>query len=128
MTPAEIVRTTYAALDANDFPTLLAHIDPDVVLHIPGSHPLAGRHEGLAGFAGFLEKTRALTQGGETIRLLDVMGGDSHVAAYCRVTAEREGRVPLDNTTVHLTRIEGGRIKEIWFHNWDNAAASAFWR
>ncbi|BCW89404.1 hypothetical protein sos41_25670 [Alphaproteobacteria bacterium SO-S41] len=128
MTPADIVQKTYGALKTNDLPTLLSVLSPDIVLHVPGSHPLAGRHEGLAGFAGFMEKTRALTDGGETIELIDVLGGETHAAAYCRVTATRAGREPLDNTTVHLARIADGRIAEIWLHNWDNQSASAFWR
>lgn len=128
MNPQQIVRSVYEALRTNDLPTLLAHLDPDIVLHVPGSHPLAGDHHGLAGFGAFVEKTRSLTDGGETIELIDVLGGEAFAAAYCRVTATRAGREPLNNTTVHVARIGGDRIQEIWLHNWDNAAASAFWR
>ena len=124
----DIVRTVYEALRTNDLGTLLAHIDPEIMLHVPGSHPLAGDHYGLAGFGAFLEKTRALTDGGETIELIDVLGGNGFAAAYCRVTATRPGRAPLDNTTIHLARVSDDKIREIWLHNWDNAAASAFWR
>lgn len=127
MTPAETVRATYAALASDNHEALLSLLDPQVVLHVPGSHPLAGSHRGLAGFVGFLEKTRALTDGGETIEVLDVLGGERHAAAYCRVTATRAGRTPLDNTTVHLAHVDAGRIKEIWLHNWDNAHTTAFW-
>ena len=33
----------------------------------------------------------------------------------------------LDNSTVHLARVESGRIAEIWFHNFDQQAVDAFW-
>ena len=41
--------------------------------------------------------------------------------------ATRDGRAPLDNLTVHLARLDGNRIVEIWFHNFDGPAVAAFW-
>jgi hypothetical protein len=40
----------------------------------------------------------------------------------------RAGHADLDNFTLHLLRIESGRIAEIWFHNRNQPAVDAFWR
>lgn len=117
----------YAAVLTEDSAaaSVLAH--PDLVLHVPGTHPLAGEHHGIAGFLAFTSATRALTTNGQQMELLDVMEGASHVAAYVRVGAEREGYAPLDNLTIHLVRFEDGLVRDIRFHNWDDVAVSAFW-
>lgn len=53
--------------------------------------------------------------------------GSHTPALYFRITATRVGRPPLDNLTVHLARMNEGRIEEIWFHNFDGAAVAEFW-
>ena len=48
--------------------------------------------------------------------------------AYVRVTAQRDGRAPLVNYTIHLFRLgDDDRIAEIWFHNREQAPVDAFW-
>lgn len=117
----------YVAIAGNDFASAAQYLAPDVVLHVPGTHPLAGDHRGPEAFARFVESTRSLTTDGEQIELLDLLEGHDHVAAYCRVTAQRPGREPLDNTTVHLMRVREGRVTEAWLHNWDGPAVDRFW-
>ena len=75
----------------------------------------------------FTAATTALTDDGEDIEVIDVLGGADHAAVYCRVTARRAGRPPLDNLTVHVLRIRDGRVAEAWLHNFDDVAVSAFW-
>ena len=127
--PVEVAAALYAALADDDLEAGLALLHPDVVLHVPGTHPLAGDHVGTEAFTWFLLGSRARTAEGESIEVLDLLGGRDHAAAYCRVTAEApDGRTPLDNTTVHVLRVHDGRIAEAWFHNWDAAAVDEFWR
>ena len=123
-----IATLLYAAVAAGDLAAAAQHLDPDVVLHVPGTHPLAGDHRGLAAFAHFSQQTRALTVDGERIDVLDVLEGDDHVAVYCRVRAERDNGAVLDNTTVHVLRITGGVVTEAWLHNWDDLTVDRFWR
>lgn len=126
--PLEVATALYAALAADDLERAASLLHPDVVLHVPGSNPLSGDHRGVEGFGGFLLASRSRTAGGEHVEVLDLLGGRSHAAAYCRVTAEApDGRTPLDNTTVHVLRIPDGRVAEAWFHNWDAAAVDEFW-
>ena len=117
----------YRAVGAGDLSAASHFLDAGVVLHVPGTHPLAGAHVGRMAFARFSERTRAPTVAGEQIDVLDVLEGDDHVAVYCRVRAARPNGAELDNTTVHLLRIVGGVVTEAWLHNWDDVAVDRFW-
>ena len=117
----------YTALLTNQLAEARRHTHDDVVLHVPGSHPLAGDHRGPEALVRFVEASRERTETGEHIEVLDVLEGADHAAAYLRVTAERAGKEPLDNTTVHLLRLVDGRVAEVWLHNWDNTAVNEFW-
>jgi len=125
---AGLAARLYGALDAGDLDTILAALDPDVVLHVPGTQPLAGEHRGREAVLGFVQASSARAGGTEEIDVLDVLGGERHAAVYCHVTATREGREPLLNDTLHLLEIVDGRVTRIWFHNRDAAAVDAFWR
>lgn len=126
-TPARIVRDAYQAIARNDVDTLQHLLADDVVLHVPGTHPLAGDHHGHDGFFHFILESRALTQDGEQIEVIDLLDGTDHAAAYCRITARRPDGSELTNTTVHLLRVRDGLVAEIWFHNWDDLAVNDFW-
>ena len=127
LSATDIARRLYAAREVGDMATVAGLVTDDVVLHVPGTHPLADAHRGLAAFAEFAAATTALTDDGEDIEVIDVLGGTDHAAVYCHVTARRAGRPPLDNLTVHLLRIRDGRVAEAWLHNFDDVAVSAFW-
>ena len=123
------ITALYSTPGAFDPSALVSVLDPGVVLHVPGAHPLSGDHVGLAGVGSFLERTRATTDGGEHMELIEVLSGTSHVGAYVTVTAHRDGRAPLVNHTIHLFRLgDDDRIAEIWFHNQEQAPVDAFWR
>ena len=78
---------------------LASSLEPDVVLHVPGVHPLSGDHRGLASVGGFLQRTREATTDGEHMELIEV-----------------------------LFRLgDDDRIAEIWFHNRDQAPVDEFW-
>lgn len=125
--PTATVVGLYTALAAGDLDAAGRHLAPDVVLHVPGRQPLAGDHVGRQAVVDFVVASSATAGRSEEIELLDVLAGEAHVAACCRVTGRRDGRVALDNRTVHLFRLDGGVIAEIWFHNWDQVAVDAFW-
>jgi ketosteroid isomerase-like protein len=126
-TPASIVKRFYGCLQAGDLAGMGALLSENVVLHVPGRHQLAGDYRGPAGVARFAAVSRAVAAGGEHLQVLDVLEGDNFVAALCRVEASRSRHAGLDNRTLHLARVESGRITEIWFHNYDQHAVDAFW-
>ena len=117
----------YAAVLEQRVDDARAALADDVVLHVPGHHPLAGDHHGPDGLLAFLDRSAELAGHTQQTELVDLMAGSRHVGAYVRVRAERPGRAPLDNLTVHVLRFEDGRIADIRFHNWDDDAVSAFW-
>lgn len=120
------VTDLYRALATGDLIAAADHLHPDVALHVPGTHGLAGVHRGLDGVLAFVEGTRARTDDGEAIEVLDVMAGATGVAVHCRITATR-GDLRLDNSTIHLLRLDDGRVTEIHLHNFDGAAVEEFW-
>lgn len=117
----------YRAIRSGDLVAASQFLDPDVVLHVPGTHPLAGERRGHVEFAHFAQQTRALTVDGEQIDVLDILEGVDHVAVYCRVRAARANGAELDNTTVHIMRINAGLVTEAWLHNWDDITVDRFW-
>jgi ketosteroid isomerase-like protein len=126
-TGRDLVVGLYTALLTGDRPAVHAVLHPDVVLHVPGGHPLAGDHAGRDDVVAFVAASSAAADRTEHVEVLDLLEGDDHVAALCLVTGLRDGRPALTNRTVHLFRVEGHRIAEVWFHNWDQAAVDAFW-
>lgn len=122
------IRRFYEAVRALDAEAAQATLDPDVVLHVPGTHPLAGDHVGLDGIVQFVVDSRAATVDGEDVEVVDVLCGAEYAAALCRVRGERHDGARLDNHTVHLVRTgTDGRIAEVWLHNRDQDHVDAFW-
>jgi ketosteroid isomerase-like protein len=123
-----VATSFYEAFLSGDLAAATEFLDPAVVLHVPGTHGLAGDFCGLDEVLRFVLASQAVIgPGSESIELLDVLGGAHHAAAYCRVTANRPDHRPLDNFTVHLLRISEGRIVELWFHDFDTVTVDAFW-
>ena len=126
-TISDLVLRLRAAQEAGDRDGMRSLVDERIALHVPGDHQTAGDYEGVDGLVAFAEASRAT---GATITardVLDVLEGEDHVAVYCRIRGERPDRAPLHNLTLHLYRVEAGRVVEIWFHNRDQAAVDAFW-
>jgi uncharacterized protein len=127
VTGRDVVVGLYTALLSGDRSAAHAVLHPDAVLHVPGGHPLAGDHEGRDAVLAFVAASSMAADRSEQVDVLDLLEGETHVAALCLVTGLRDARPSLENRTVHLFRIDGHRIVEIWFHNWDQAAVDAFW-
>jgi len=122
----DIVRRFYASLLSGDAAGVGALLSGSVILHVPGQHQLAGDYHGPAGVVRFAEASSRLAND-ECLELIEVLAGETFVAALCRVRAGRPGVTSLDNSTLHLARVESGLIAEIWFHNFDQHAVDAFW-
>lgn len=111
-----------------DLGRLLPLLRPDVVLHVPGVHPLSGDHRGLEEIAAFAVGSSAATAAGEHTRRIDTLVGTDHVAVLVRVEGVRPDGRRLDNVTIHLARVDrDGLVADIWFHNRDQAHVDAFW-
>jgi ketosteroid isomerase-like protein len=124
--PTSVAAALYAALAERALDRAVVLLDPEVVLHVPGTHAQAGTHRGLDAVLACMAATTAATDDGETVDALELLTGPEHVAVRCRVTATR-GAKRLDNSTIHLLRVRGGRVQEIHLHNFDGVAVDAFW-
>jgi len=124
---AGVLRRFYAALQAGDMTTVAALLAPGVVLHVPGRSRVAGDYHGLEGVGRFAALSGAIATGGTRLTVLDVLAGVDHAAVLCHVEGRRPGHAALDNRTIHLARLEAGRIAEVWYHNFDQHAVDAFW-
>ncbi len=119
-----VIRALASAMSEQRWDDVLALISNDVVAHVPArDEPLRGIDQ----LAMFIAETSAKADDGERFEVIDTLAGETHGAIYFRITATRPGRAPLDNFTVHLARLDGGRVAEIWFHNFDNDTVAAFW-
>jgi uncharacterized protein len=126
--PAAVAAAFYDAYLRGDVASASVHLAPDAVLHVPGSSPVAGDFEGLDGIFGWILTSEAITAEGELrTSVVDLTGGATHATAICEVVGDRPGRATMRNRTVHVLRIDEGRIAEIWFHNWDQPSVDAFW-
>lgn len=122
-----VVAAFYGASLTGDTDGARAALAPNVLLHVPGTHPLGGLHVGPDAVLGFVDASRHLTDDGEDVEVIDLLASERRVAVYCRVTAQRGDRT-LDNTTIHLLHVdETERIDEIWLHNFDDVAVNDFW-
>ena len=121
------VLALYGAVRAGDPAGAAPVLTEDVVLHVPGRQPLSGDHVGRQAVIDVVSASSNLADRTAQVELVDLLVGGDHVAAYGLVTGRRDGRTALENRTVHLFRVEGHHIAEIWFHNWDQGAVDAFW-
>jgi ketosteroid isomerase-like protein len=120
---ATAYRLAAAAFRAGDLAAIEKLVDPDVVWHLPGPHPLAGDLRGRDALIGFLGQLGAL---GFWLREHDVFGNDAHVCALSEMGATRPG-VSVGTRVVSIFHFRDGRQIERWFYPDDmNAWNSIF--
>ena len=122
-----VVSEFYTRQAVGDLAGAATLLSPGVVLHVPGRHHLSGDYHGPEGVAQFASASHAVAGGTERVQLVDLMAGRQFVAALCVIEGEQSGGEALANRTVHVAKVESGRITEIWFHNFDQHAVDAFW-
>jgi ketosteroid isomerase-like protein len=115
---AQAYRRTADAFRAGDDRLLESLIDPNVVWHVPGRHPLAGdihgREELLEWFGRLRPKGFWLTEH-------DVLANDEHVCALSIMGARRDG-VDAQTRVVSVFHYRDGRQTERWFYPEDGDA------
>lgn len=87
-----LVRKGYNAFNAGDVETLLSLFAGDVVVHVPGTGPLAGTYKGPEAVLGYYARLAELHDGTFNAYLLDLHGdGFGHVMAQHQTRATRNG-------------------------------------
>lgn len=99
----------------------LAH--DDMVMHVPGSHPLSGDHVGREAAWSYLGKVAEVSGGAGGFQLTGLTSDDQGHGVALLVGTIRDFVRPV----VHIWRVQDGRFAEFWEQNFDQAAEDAFW-
>jgi uncharacterized protein len=119
----ELLRREYEAFAREDLAALDEIFADEIVYHVPGHNPFAGNYHGKASvFRLFQEDRRASFRS----EIHDVLASDRHAVALTFVHGERGGHA-LEDITVHVVHVVGGKITEAWFFPGDQAASDEFW-
>jgi ketosteroid isomerase-like protein len=117
-----VVRAAAAAV-VNADPAAYAEVTaPDIVVHFPGTSPVAGDHHGRGALG---KRIRELTGSPLSIEVVDVLASDEHAVGVYRMTAHRDGR-SLQWFHMNLYRVVDGRIVEVWQNPYEQDAVDAF--
>jgi uncharacterized protein len=98
----------------------------NIVWHVAGTGPLAGRYEGIALVMGVLSKISELSGGTVETELHDVLVSNDHTVALAVMRAERSGK-QLQLNLVHVIHSENGKAAEVWTYSSDPGVAAEFW-
>ena len=121
-------RRLYQAMSAVDLSSILDLVSPDIVFHIGANFPLTGDYRGLQECLGFFAKVQDLSGRTFKTEVHDILSNDTHVVAMVRVTAQREGKPPLDTNVVHIWHVDAeGKFCEYWPVYTDDAVINEFW-
>ena len=126
MNPERIISIRYDLFAARDFDGLRQQMTPEVVWHVPGRNPHAGKHVGRDAVVDVLRGIVDLSEGTSKVEPRAVLAGDAYVAAVEAGSAQRYGR-DIELLNVTLFRIEREKIAEMWFLPGDQHAIDAFW-
>jgi uncharacterized protein len=118
---ATAYRRAADAFRAGDLAAIESLVDPGVVWHVPGEHPLARDYQGREELLLFLAR---LASTGFWLREHDVFGNDFHVCALSEMGARRPG-VEVSTRVVSVFHFRDGRQVERWFYPDDRAAWNA---
>ena len=114
----------YAGGDTVPVERLLA---PDVVWHVPGETPIAGRHDGVDTVIGYMLLRRELADCTFRMRRRELLVGDGdQFAALTDGYAEIAGRA-REWSTVGLYRLRGDRLAECHLIPFDQAEFDSIW-
>ena len=121
---AQVLREIYTAYGAKDVAAIDALGHEDLVLHVPGNHPLSGEYRGKDQMWGYLAKVAEVAgdrPGGYAVHALTT-DDEGHGVALLEGTI-RDFTRPV----VHVWHIHDGRATEFWEASLDQAAEDAFW-
>lgn len=114
----EILSRAYSAYAHGDLELLDDLCDDDVTWHVPGTSPIAGDHEGKEEVLAALSTLMRLTDGTARLEPRTLLASDTLGMALVQSTAVRDA-VTHTSRLVHVFRIAGGRIHEIWSYPGD---------
>lgn len=120
----QVLRDVYATYAVKDLAAINALAHDDLVMHVPGSHPLAGEYRGRDQMWGYLAQVAAVAgdrPGGYEVHAITA-DDDGHGVALLEGTI-RDFVRPV----VHVWHVRDGKVTEFWEASLDQGAEDAFW-
>ena len=121
-----LVRRGYEAFIAGDMETLKELFTDDAAWHTSGTGGLSGDKKGVGEILAYFGELFSRSQGSLKLTLEDVAAGDRYTVGVQSNHAERDGR-SLDQRSVIVFTISGGKVAEALEIAEDTAQASEFW-
>jgi uncharacterized protein len=122
----DLARRGYEAFAEGDLDTLNSLMADDLVWHVPGRGPLAGKYKGKEAVFGLFGKVVELTGGTFRQDIHDVLANNEHALVMVESHAERAGK-RLNDRQVHVLHLKDGKLTEFWNHFGDQYAVDEFW-
>lgn len=127
MDAVPIVVAAYEAFARHDLVAMLDGVADDVVLHVRGPQPLAGDHQGRQAVERLL-----VHEFGPVLKGLDVEVEHLHEERPGHVVVVvglrgRAGGEDFASKSLHVLRVAGGRVVEMWFQPYDEDTTRRFW-
>jgi len=121
-----VVRDGFEAFDRGDLLWLQEHFSPDIMVRVPGSNRFSGVYSGVGQAIALVAEAVAVL-GGYSLRVLDVVGDQSVVAATYMLTLRRlDGESMQTLVTQLFSFSDDDRIQETWIEVEDEAAIDRF--
>lgn len=127
MSAIDVVGHYGAAMAAGDMEALAATFHADAVWHQPGANPLSGDHVGPEAIIAHLGRFLQLSGGTFALETESATEAGDLVSTTVRFSAQREGRIDLDQHGIDVFRVAGDRIAEVWLISEDQDAEDRFW-
>jgi uncharacterized protein len=120
---SELVQQALAALRTGELERAKELVADGFVWHIPGSSVISGDAVGVEQWS---EKLHRLLGAGLQPELLEMLEGETYVAAIQRNTADANGAT-LDVQVVNLFTVDGEKVNRLDTFFSDQASAETFW-
>lgn len=102
-------------------------LSPNVVWHVPGASPIAGRYEGIEEVIAYMRHRRDLAGGSFRMHRRELLIGEGEqFAALTDGSAVIDGRL-RKWSTIGLYRLRGGRLAECRLIPFDQAEFDSIW-
>jgi ketosteroid isomerase-like protein len=122
----DLILRGYEAFGRGDIPTLLGILADDIVIHVPGRHPLAGDHKGHQQVVDWLTKVGQMSAGTFKFDIHDCLATDTHVVVLVKTSAEHGGRSRTTDEA-HIWHVANGKATEAWVLTTDPYGLDEFW-
>lgn len=121
------IRDGYAAFGRGDLEAVRHQFSPEIIWHVSGNNPIAGKYTGIDAVMELLGRITAETGGTLNNHVHDVLSDGVHGVVLLNQKAERNGKTLSMDAFQVLHRNTEGHVSESWFFPADARAFDEFW-